>query len=102
MSENLNYEHEIALKELALPYEKLPLNIKGSINRFKQKQAKAVATDGAAMRDLKLTSAVIADEILTFFTKDYPDVAPKEFTEEEKEDLIADYNRRRALRKKDN
>lgn len=101
MSENLSFEHEIALKELALPYEKLPLNIKVSINRFTQQKAKTAGDDPAAMRKLKVTSAIIADEILTFFTKDYPDVAPKEFTEEEKNDMIADYNRRRALRKKD-
>lgn len=66
----MEFLHQLTLTELNLDYNKLPKSIKGSINNFKQRQAKLTVNgkiDAAGMQKLKTLSAVIADELITHY-----------------------------------
>lgn len=78
------FDHETALVELGLDYNKLPLHIKGSINRFKQRLIKYNANPTPKeLTSLRVTSGAISDELTTYYNDQLPEnVEPSRSPEE--------------------
>ncbi len=103
----MEFEHELALTQFKLDYKKLPLGIKGSINSFKGRKAAMEAKkpyNKAEELKLKIFSATIADDIITYFESTKPDVsavalAKEELTEAQKAAMVAKYEAARLARK---
>lgn len=97
------FDHETALTELGLDYNKLPLHIKGSINRFKQRLIKYNANPTPKeLTSLKVTSAAISDELTTYYNDQLPDNVEPTRTAEEMAARKAEFAANRLKRKSKN
>ena len=97
------FDHETALTELGLDYNKLPLSLKGSINRFKQRVIKYNANPTPKeLTSLKVTSGAISDELTTHYNDSLPENVDPSRTPEEMAARKAEFAANRLKRKSKN
>lgn len=90
----MEYEHELAIKELGIEYNSFSRSLKAKVNRFGQMKARLEANPNEKkQQELVAYSAVLADEIQDFYEKDFPETSENVLTPEEKAARRAEYER---------